>query len=509
MFYAEEPINFIPACETFAASLYMSKFLPVRSLVQYPYVYSGHTSAKNYIFSNGQLPGCIIMSNLEQLNQASVYVHFPNNEYSNYVIPLASSLGITVVTSPSGCIPELLTPFDIIVPSGSDEKKWIQSMRIAMRDADKNEMKIKGFAAKWSNLDILAEKVKARAHKKATAKAIVKEIFEKPGTQIIEERAVQAVSKKVTRKQHQMVYPKAPYVDPSCNLMAVPHWFNNENPVRISIIIPMFRSFEEIADQIRNWDLTDPISYEIIYVNDCCPVNSNEQVINSWNRLKSFYEQELRTPFKSNIGRIAMLSHNCGYPTACNIGSNLANGEILVFLNADTIPTPMWLSKLVEPFSDDKVGIVGNMQLKSDGSIDSAGSEWMRDSRTFEHIGRNVHKKNRVARPIHISQLPVDLQVISEREMVTGCCFAIPKRVFEEVGKFDIGYRVGYWEDSDLNMKVKEKGYKILFQPASVIYHKGGHAKANFHPFMADNANLFYDKWLRNGKLEKLLANDN
>ena len=90
------------------------------------------------------------------------------------------------------------------------------------------------------------------------------------------------------------------------------------------------------------------------------------------------------------------------------------------------------------------IGITGNLQLKQDGSIDSAGSQWMWDSKSFDHIGRNVFGGQRLHRVMHMTDAPDDLFEVTEREMVTGSCFMIRKSLFEEVGGFDIGYRIAY-----------------------------------------------------------------
>jgi GT2 family glycosyltransferase len=81
----------------------------------------------------------------------------------------------------------------------------------------------------------------------------------------------------------------------------------------------------------------------------------------------------------------------------------------------------------------------------------------------------------------------------------------MPKTLFDEIGGFNIEYRIGYWEDSELNMQVKERGYKVYYQPNSIIYHKTGHSRAGLHPFIMDNARLFYERWVNNNKIDNLV----
>lgn len=310
------------------------------------------------------------------------------------------------------------------------------------------------------------------------------------------------VTKSVPRQPFQSkpgmeYHSREPYVEPSYEDIYVPDWFKipTDQQIDVSIIVPMFRSAKEILEQVISWDLQDDgLKKEIIYVSDACPQHSENEVLKAW------------TGKSTGIGKIIKLSINAGYATACNVGSLYAKGKHLIFLNADTTVTPNWVKPMYDLMElDQTIGIIGNMQLRDDGVIDSAGSEWMWDNKMFEHIGRNVYKGNRLVSPILRHNMPEELKMASERDMVTGCCFMIPAELFARVKGFDIGYRIGYWEDSDLNMKVKEQGYKIYFQPESVIFHKSGHSRAGLHPFIMDNVRKFYKDWVDNRKIDGLV----
>jgi len=268
-----------------------------------------------------------------------------------------------------------------------------------------------------------------------------------------------------------------------------PGLFELDNTVNISIIIPMFKSKDSIARQISSWTLNE-IKHEIIYVDDSCPDNSKLQVIESWNYFKK--SQKL-------LGKIIQTNKNSGYGYACNLGSKHASGEILVFLNADTTVTDKWLEHLVEPLKDPSVGIVGNLQYNMNGEVDSAGSEWSWDTRSFKHIGKNEI-------PID-GKIPYNLLVQSERDMVTGCCFAIRADLFYDIEGFDTDYFIGYWEDSDLCMRVKSSGYKILYEPKSKIFHEIGHTKSYNHEFMKHNRDKFNSRWVETNRIDEFIKN--
>ncbi len=178
--------------------------------------------------------------------------------------------------------------------------------------------------------------------------------------------------------------------------------------------------------------------------------------------------------------RIVKNADNAGFAKACNQGAALARGKYLVFLNNDTIPRPGWLNALVgEAESDASVGVVGGKVLYPNGTIQHAGV--VRDSR---HL-----------LPYHIYQsFAGDHPAVNQRrefQIVTAACLLIRRAVFEEVGGFDEGYVNGY-EDSDLCLKVKARGYQVVYQPRSVITHlenqtpgRKTHEEANAARFLA------------------------
>lgn len=284
-----------------------------------------------------------------------------------------------------------------------------------------------------------------------------------------------------------VISPKSPEIK-NVNL---PEWFINKNPVDVSIIIPLFRSQNVIKEQIEKWIFEeDGLSKEIIYVDDCCPNKSYEEVIKSWSN-----------KHKQSIGNLLLNKNNSGYGQACNLGAKYALGKYLIFLNADTVVLPNWVKPMIDLLkSNSTIGIVGNLHLKTNGDIDSAGSEW--DKGQFFHIGKHIYNGVHLDSPFTERNAPKDMLKVGERQMVTGACFAIKSKLFEEIGGFDPEYIIGYWEDTDLNMKVKEKGYKILFTPESKIYHYGNHSKGG--KYANYNKKIFHQKWVNNGILDVL-----
>ena len=190
--------------------------------------------------------------------------------------------------------------------------------------------------------------------------------------------------------------------------------------------------------------------------------------------------------------RVVLSPKNLGFAKGNNEASKGAAGELLLFLNNDTVVHKNWLEPMVRLMLEHPdCGIVGSKLLYPDGTIQHIGV-------MFDHRGnrRHIFKKY----PADIPQAGE----VSEREAVTGACMLIRKAVFEKAGGFDGRYMHGS-EDIDLCLKVRETGLKALYCPESVITHfeqvslkaRGSRFKKKTTRY---NNRLFQEKW--GGKLD-------
>jgi Flp pilus assembly protein TadD len=80
-----------------------------------------------------------------------------------------------------------------------------------------------------------------------------------------------------------------------------------------------------------------------------------------------------------------------------------------------------------------------------------------------------------------------------EFQIVTAACLLIRRPLFDEVGGFDEGYVNGF-EDADLCLKARERGYQVVYQPRSVVVHLEGQT-AGRKTHEASNADRFLKRW--------------
>ena len=188
-----------------------------------------------------------------------------------------------------------------------------------------------------------------------------------------------------------------------------------------------------------------------------------------------------------------VLSANSGFAHACNTGVRHTCSKYICFLNADIRVTPGWLDAMIAEIERDaRIAAVGNRQLDAAGRIHSCGSAWSWRTGRFEHFlrGRQPARQREWT-------VPRDLDAI------TGSCLLVRRDAFERVGGFDENYRQGYWEDSDLCMKLRHSGYRIRFTPDSQITHFTGHSGENDHAWYQRNADLCRARWVESGLVDK------
>ena len=80
----------------------------------------------------------------------------------------------------------------------------------------------------------------------------------------------------------------------------------------------------------------------------------------------------------------------------------------------------------------------------------------------------------------HLNHLNED--EINEVEALSGSCSVIRRAVVEEIGFLDERFII-YQEDSDYCFRAKEKGWKIFYNPNSIINHIGGAGGTSSFPF--------------------------
>jgi GT2 family glycosyltransferase len=143
-----------------------------------------------------------------------------------------------------------------------------------------------------------------------------------------------------------------------------------------------------------------------------------------------------------------------------NVAAEAATGDILVFLNNDTVVhDPAWLSKLIAYARQAGVGIVGGKLLFPDGSIQHGGCVAGGNLGTVAHLLSH-------AQPDDVAQA----DRTREMSLMTGACIAVRRDVFHRVGGFDPVLRIT-WNDVKLCLDCLEAGLRNIYVADPLLVH--------------------------------------
>lgn len=217
----------------------------------------------------------------------------------------------------------------------------------------------------------------------------------------------------------------------------------SSSPV-VSIIIPMFGKIEYTLQCLASIEANPPKSaFEVIVIDDGSPDGTG-----ALNRVNGI--------------RVLRNQNNLGFIRSCNLGARAAAGEYLHFLNNDTCVTPDWLDELLRTFREfPGTGLVGSRLLYPDGRLQEAGGIIWRDG-TAWNFGRFQDPK-----------LP-EYNYAREVDYCSGASILVPRALFTELGEFDEHYLPAYCEDSDLALKIRAKGHRVIYQALSTVIHFEG-----------------------------------
>jgi GT2 family glycosyltransferase len=195
-----------------------------------------------------------------------------------------------------------------------------------------------------------------------------------------------------------------------------------------------------------------------------------------------------RQHFESRL-KLVSNEKNLGFIGACNRGAAAATGDILIFLNNDTLPRPGWLTALLQTFSDyPDAGAVGGKLIYPDGRLQEAGGVIFSDG-SGANFGRGDQKPNR---PLY--------NYVREVDYCSGALLATPRVLFQKLGGFDSHFAPAYYEDTDYCFRVRQSGLRVLYQPASSVIHlegisSGTDLASGVKRYQVMNREKFLNRW--------------
>lgn len=218
---------------------------------------------------------------------------------------------------------------------------------------------------------------------------------------------------------------------------------------KISIIIPTrdnVNTLRKCVNSIIAKTLYD--NYEIILIDN---QSVKEETFNYYKTLDGSFIKILQFDEVFNYSKLN------------NFAVSNSSSEFLVFLNNDVeIISERWIVAMLEHAQTRTVGAVGAKLLYPNGSIQHAGVII-----GLGGVAGHAHKCFPANNPGYFCRI----QMVQNFSAVTAACMMTKKSLFEEVGGFDEKNLAIAFNDIDYCLKLRQKGYRIVYTPYAELYH--------------------------------------
>ena len=233
-----------------------------------------------------------------------------------------------------------------------------------------------------------------------------------------------------------------------------------------SIIIPHFNGRQHLDDclcSLRRQTFTD---FEVLLVDNGSTDGSQTYV------RQHFPEVQLLE-----------LEQNRGFTGACNAGWRASQGDFVILLNNDTEADAHWLGEIVAAFGrNPEAGIIASKLL-------------LFDRRDHFHAAGDFYRRDGIPGNRGVWQQDVG-QYEREEEVFSACgaAAAYRRQMLDEIGFLDDDFFFSC-EDVDVAWRAHLAGWRVLYVPTAVVYHKlkatGGDVTGSYY----DGRNFLYLIW--------------
>lgn len=234
---------------------------------------------------------------------------------------------------------------------------------------------------------------------------------------------------------------------------------DGNDQTKVTIIVSPRERFEQAIISLEAVFQTADIPFHMIYVDGGSPKDIADKL-----------KAEVEGHGQTYIRRPGYITPN----DARNTALPMVNTPYVVFIDNDVVFSPGWLSALVKCAEETGAGLVTptilvgpaarmpNLKIHHAGGIlkltESDQGRDMYRRHGFEHEPYLEKKNELVRQETDSTEFHV---VLARREML------------EDIGPFDPKL-VGFTDEIDMAFKAKEKGWKIWFEPSSVVAYAVG-----------------------------------
>jgi GT2 family glycosyltransferase/DNA-binding transcriptional ArsR family regulator len=183
--------------------------------------------------------------------------------------------------------------------------------------------------------------------------------------------------------------------------------------------------------------------------------------------------------------RVLENQNNEGFARGTNQGLRAARGRFVVLLNDDTVVAPGWIARLVAHLErDEKLALIcpRTNHIGNEARLDV-------DYRTFEEM-------QELALRLAFERAGESFDV----ETVALFCAAARRDVLDALGGLDERYELGMFEDDDLSLTLRQRGFRVGVACDAFVHHVGQAtlgklSDASYLALWEANKRRFEEKW--------------
>ena len=250
------------------------------------------------------------------------------------------------------------------------------------------------------------------------------------------------------------------------------------NPNESSLVVIILVNWNSYHDTLQ---CVDSIM-ESTYKNFKIIVVDNGSVDESVERLKE----------RENEYHLILSKDNTGFTGGNNFGIECAmsmDADFILLLNNDTFIETSAIEIMIDSFkSDTSVGVVTpKIYFHPDRHLLwAAGTSFQQGKLSCNNLGYNSEDKEEFNQRIYL-------------DYAVGCALLIRRDVIDSVGVLTEDYFCNY-EDADFGLRVNQHGYKILYEPSAIVWHKeaasaGGNDNPQYVYYQTRSAFVFKHRW--------------
>lgn len=184
--------------------------------------------------------------------------------------------------------------------------------------------------------------------------------------------------------------------------------------------------------------------------------------------------------------KVIALTVNGGFSRACNAAIQASTGEVLVLLNNDVAVEKDFLPPLLAA-------------LEGDPAVFAVNSKILLPGKAMLDEGEKTGGFHNGIFYVDCRHDPARRSATTAPTLyATACAAAYRRAMVEHLGGFDEIYSPCYWEDVDLSYRALKRGWKVLYEPRSVVYHQHETTTSRLDPrftAMVKHRNAFLFVW--------------